>query len=187
VDDQPGQLDPADFAFVQAACGVLSAMVEGLESPVRPHSLLMRRRALEAAMRCEFDRAARLNLTVHLFVFSSETPPSDLFAERMLLAEVGDGRFGLIATKDSRDRSPPELVSIIRRLSALPGFGTGNLVSIDVASTPRLESDFVLRLAERRVAERADPVGTVHRIVIREEPLVGFGARDAPLPSFPGA
>jgi hypothetical protein len=180
LDEQPGQLDQADFGFMQALCGVISAVVSGIETPPRRDSLLMRRRALEAVLRSEFDRAARLNLTVHLFVFSSSTPPPYLFAERTLIAELGDGSFGMVVTRDSRDRSPPDLVSTIQRLSALPGFGTGNLVSIEMRAAPRIEADYVLHIAERRVVERADPDGAIHRIVVHVEPLAGlnpFGPR----------
>jgi CheY-like chemotaxis protein len=172
VGDQPGRLDPADFSLLEEFCRYYSDWLSDDARPTPRGAQLMKRKALEAVLRAEFDRAARRDLTVHLFTFSSHTPPPDLIAERTLVAELGPGRFGLIITRSSDDRSPAELVAAVRRLSAVPGYGGGDLVSIEARSAPRLD-DFILHFAERRLDERAashEPPN-VHRVVVRHEAL----------------
>jgi DNA-binding response OmpR family regulator len=173
IGDQPGHLDPADFALVGQLCGHLSDWLSDDHRPEPRGSTLMKRRSIEIAIHTEFERAARLDLTVHLFVFASRTTPSDLFAERTMVADLGDGRFGMMMTRPTNDSSPRDLVAAIDQFRGLPGFEGGDLLSIEVSAAPRLGND-ILGIAERRFDERrARSNGpSVERIVLRHEPLM---------------
>lgn len=172
VDDRPCSLDPADFALIEELCAHFSEWLSNDERPRSRGAELMHRHSLEMVVRNEFDRAARNGLTVHCFAFASRTRPSDMFAERTLIAELGEGRFGLIMTRGSSERSPPELVTTIRRLRDLPGFGGGDLLSIEVDAAPRM-GEYVLRLADQRLDERAKRgvPPSVERVVVRHDSL----------------
>jgi hypothetical protein len=131
----------------------------------------MKRPALEAVLRAELERAARSDLVVHFFSFSSRAVPPDLLTERALVAELGgEGRYGMVLTRGSHDRSPPEVIDAVGRMATLPGFARGFLLSIEASAVP-LDQGYLLRLAERRLEDNAADGPTVHRVVVHQEVL----------------
>jgi CheY-like chemotaxis protein len=172
IEDRPRRLDSADFTLLETLSSHFSQVLAGEKRAVR-ESLLLRRSMLELVLGTEFDRAARLGLTVHLLAFASRTSPPDVTAERTLLVELGAGRFGMLVTRGSNDRAPPDLVAAVKRLAALPGFKGGDLLSVEVSAVPHLDQGNLLQLAERRLQEREVSGGPprVDRVVIRREAL----------------
>jgi hypothetical protein len=176
VDDQPRVLDTSDLTLIQALCTLLTHTLFSPTEAIQ-EAPLIGRPAFEIVVRTEFDRAARLGLTVHLFVFSSSTPPPELIAERTLVADLGAGHFGMTLTRRSSERSQAELVAAVRRLIAAPGFVGGDLFSIEVGALPRLDAEDILRRAERRLDERLAVAGKTHpvmHVVVHEEALSGL-------------
>jgi hypothetical protein len=114
----------------------------------------------------------RPNEQDRVLVFAGRTTPSDLLAERTLLARLENDHFGMLMTRDSSSRSAPDLVAAVQRLVALPGFGGEQLVFVEASAVPMLDPAYVLRMAEHRLnAHAAGRPASLHRLVIHEEAL----------------